>query len=147
MSEQHWISSFLKVCVHTFSVATFISWVLLLLHVMSSGGVRLRGGRQQRKRALEVVHPDDESEDKPEGKRKKIDSGLALDLLQKWAFGSLSAAGVQDLAHKAWTDQCKLLQSLGHSADHAQQSLKSLAKLGRGGRLRRKQYCLVRSTA
>ena len=87
-----------------------------------------RKGCKQRKRMLE------DAEIEPLPKVAKVDSELALDLLQRWALGKCSAAEVQGVAKKSLQDQQRLLTSFGLSKELAHKSLQSLASLGNTGR-------------
>jgi hypothetical protein len=95
---------------------------------MAAGSYR-RKGCKQRKRMLE-----DAMGSEPLPKVAKLDSELALDLLQKWSVGKCSAAEVQSVAKKSLQDQHRLLRSLGLSEELSHKSLQALASLGGGGR-------------
>jgi hypothetical protein len=63
-----------------------------------------------------------------------LGSELVLHLLFEWSWGKISAPGLQEIAHKAYTDQESLLSSLGLSTDLIKGSLRKLASLGSYGR-------------
>ena len=107
---------------------------------LAASDVRLRGGRQQRKRKLAelvasssgslgaIVHHD-------EGVvNQKFDSDLVAELIKQWCWGFISAVEIQTIAYKAFQDMKSVLIKLNLSHDHIQSSLRFLASLGTWGR-------------
>ena len=70
----------------------------------------------------------------PAGTVGRFDSKEGLDLIQRWAWGEISAAHVQKKAALAYSDQCRLLKSKGLSPDHASTTLKVLSSIGTNGK-------------
>ena len=82
------------------------------------------GGIRQRI-AARIALESDQAQLHAEG----LDSELVLHLLFEWSWGKISAPGLQEIAHKAYTDQESLLSSLGLSADLIKGNLRKLASL------------------
>ena len=85
-----------------------------------------RRGRQQRVR---VASPTRNQSSNP-----RFESSAVLFLLQQWAVGLLSAPEVQRHAMHQYTDQLRLLRTVGANPDLADKSLGALARLGTSGR-------------
>ena len=118
-------------------------WIKCLNMASSSSGVgaapddvRLRGGRQQRKRKLQEVEAqhDVRSDNEVVTRKFEFDAALAAELIERWCWGFCSAVDVQKLSHKSFLDMRAVLQKTGMSDDHIPSSLKALASLGTWGR-------------
>ena len=93
-------------------------------------GRRLRGGRNQKRTALEAFVVPSTAGD---FKTSLRESDLAWEVVRRWCWGGCSATEVQRLTHKSHADQIKLLGKLGASHEHIAWSLSAIARLGRHG--------------
>ena len=100
----------------------------------ASSGLRLRGGRKQRKRALEQLAPGEQGPEYSLPKKNKFDSEHAFSLVKKWAWGKSSAAEIQREASSALADQKRLLRRVGKPESIAMASLAKIAGLGNSGK-------------
>lgn len=91
----------------------------------------LRGGRNQKRQRLEAREIQVIGGDFIASLRE---SELAFELVQRWCWGGCSAAEVQRLSQKSYTDQVSLLKKFGIPKEHISSSLRSLAALGASGK-------------
>ena len=103
---------------------------------MATGGVKRpyrQGGRNQRQRLREEL-----ADDIPANvvSSFNLQSKLAIELVEEWAWGACSATHVQHMCSKALEDQRSLLERLSPpgSSDHLALDLLKLAGLGARGR-------------
>lgn len=96
-----------------------------------SAPIRLRGGRNQKRKAL-----GDAANVQPvrDLRARLSDSELSLELVDSWTRGLSSAAEIQKLASKSYNDMVKVLALVGQSDALVPSSLRSIASLGDWGK-------------
>ena len=83
-----------------------------------------RGGRSSRDAPVPAV----------DDARLEIDSSIARDVLQKWAWGHVQATDVQRTCAAALKDFLHVLDKVGAGHEHVPRSIVALASLGHAGK-------------